>query len=113
MIQPSSPFSKLQLLPQEEKLEVLKQKGELFIGIPRESQFQERRICLTPDGVNALTANGHKVLIEAGAGEDASFTDLEYPDMKLQCRGLFWERKPKDLLVFCRIYPRNSKKKDC
>ncbi|MGB5507388.1 alanine dehydrogenase [Robiginitalea sp.] len=78
MNQPSSPFSKQQLLPQEEKLEVLKQKGELFIGIPRESQFQERRICLTPDGVNALTAHGHKVLIEAGAGEDASFTDLQY-----------------------------------
>ena len=78
MNQPSSPFSKQQLLPQEEKLEVLKQKGELFIGIPRESQLQERRICLTPDGVNALSAHGHKVMIEAGAGEDASFTDLEY-----------------------------------
>lgn len=78
MNQPSSPFSKQQLLPQEEKLEVLKQKGELFIGIPRESQLQERRICLTPDGVNALSAHGHKVIIESGAGEDASFTDLEY-----------------------------------
>ena len=78
MNQPSSPFSKQQLLPQEEKLEVLKQKGELFIGIPRESQLQERRICLTPDGVNALTAQGHKVMIEAGAGADASFTDLQY-----------------------------------
>ena len=78
MNQPSSPFSKQQLLPQEEKLEVLKQKGELFIGIPIESQLQERRICLTPDAVNALSAQGHKVLIEAGAGENASFTDLEY-----------------------------------
>lgn len=78
MNQPSSPFSKQQLLPQEEKLEVLKQKGDLIIGIPKESLFQERRICLTPDAVNALSAHGHQVLIEAGAGEDASFTDLEY-----------------------------------
>ncbi|UCE68270.1 MAG: alanine dehydrogenase [Flavobacteriaceae bacterium] len=78
MDQPSSPFSKQQLLPQEEKLEVLKQKGELFIGIPKESQYQERRICLTPDAVNALVAHGHKVLIEAGAGEEANFADLEY-----------------------------------
>ena len=80
MDQPSSPFSKQQLLPQEETLEVLKQKGELFIGIPKESQYQERRICLTPDAVNAITAHGHKVLIESGAGEGASFTDADYTD---------------------------------
>lgn len=78
MDQPSSPFSKQQLLPQEETLEVLKQKGELFIGIPNEIQYQEKRICLTPDAVNALTANGHKVLIEAGAGKSASYSDVEY-----------------------------------
>ena len=78
MNQPSSPFSKQQLLPQEEKLEVMLQKGELFIGIPKESQYQEKRICLTPDAVNAITAHGHKVLIESGAGEGASFSDMEY-----------------------------------
>ena len=78
MNQPSSPFSKQQLLPQEEKLEVMLQKGELFIGIPKESQYQEKRICLTPDAVNAITAHGHQVLIESGAGEGASFSDMEY-----------------------------------
>jgi len=80
MHQPSSPFSKQQLLPQEETLEVLKQKGELFIGIPNENQYQEKRICLTPDAVNALTSNGHRVLMEAGAGESASYTDKEYTE---------------------------------
>ena len=78
MNQPSSPFSKQQLLPQEEKLEIMFQKGELFIGIPKESQYQEKRICLTPDAVNAITAHGHRVLIESGAGEGASFSDMEY-----------------------------------
>jgi alanine dehydrogenase len=78
MKQPTSPFSKQQLLPQEETLEVLKQKGELFIGIPKENQYQEKRICLTPDAVNAITAHGHRVLIESGAGEGAHFTDIEY-----------------------------------
>ena len=78
MDQPASPFSKQQLLPQEETLEILKQKGELFIGIPNEIQYQEKRICLTPDAVNALTAHGHKVLMEAGAGESASYADIEY-----------------------------------
>ncbi|NAS13598.1 alanine dehydrogenase [Poritiphilus flavus] len=78
MDQPSSPFSKQQLLPQEETLEVLKQKGELYIGLPKENQYQEKRICLTPDAVNAITAHGHKVLIEAGAGTGAKFSDLDY-----------------------------------
>ena len=78
MNQPSSPFSKQQLLPQEEKLEVLRQKGELFIGLPKESQYQEKRICLTPDAVGAITAHGHKVLIESGAGETAGFSDLDF-----------------------------------
>ena len=84
MDQPTSPFSKQQLLPQEEKLEVLQQKGELYIGIPKESQYQEKRICLTPDAVGAIVAHGHKVLIEAGAGEGASFSDLDYTNAGAQ-----------------------------
>ncbi|MBC9797272.1 alanine dehydrogenase, partial [Sinomicrobium weinanense] len=75
-----SPFTKQQLLPQEEMLEVLKQKGELFIGIPREIAYQEKRVCLTPDAVNALTAHGHRVIIESKAGEGANFTDTEYSE---------------------------------
>ncbi len=78
MDQPTSPFSKQQLLPQEETLEVFKQKGELLIGIPRENQYQEKRICLTPDAVTAITANGHRVIVEAGAGESAFYPDVEY-----------------------------------
>ncbi|MFC4096860.1 alanine dehydrogenase [Euzebyella saccharophila] len=78
MNQPTSPFSKQQLLPQEETLEVLKQKRDLFIGIPKENQYQEQRVCLTPDAVNAITSNGHRVLIESGAGEGAHYSDLDY-----------------------------------
>ena len=66
------------MLPQEETLEVVKQKGELFIGIPKENQYQEKRVCLTPDAVNAITAHGHRVLLESGAGEGANFSDLDY-----------------------------------
>ena len=80
MSQPTSPFSKQQLLPQEETLEILKQKGELFIGIPNENQYQEKRICLTPDAVTAITANGHRVMIEASAGESAFYSDKEYAE---------------------------------
>jgi alanine dehydrogenase len=75
-----SPFSKFELMPQEEKLEVSKHKSELFIGLPKEISFQERRICLTPDGVNSLVSQGHRVLIECGAGESSSYTDREYAE---------------------------------
>ena len=75
-----SPFSKQQLLPQEEMLEVLKRKGELYIGIPKETSFQEKRVCLTPDAVSALITNGHKVLLESGAGNDSKFSDKDYSE---------------------------------
>lgn len=77
---PNSPFSIAQLLPQEEKLEIARQKSKLFIGIPKESCTQERRICITPDGVNSLTQHGHDVLIEAGAGISAGYSDRDYAD---------------------------------
>ena len=75
-----TPFSKSQLLPQEEKLEISKQRSDLFIGIPKESSYQERRICLTPDAVNSLISEGHRVMIESGAGLSASYTDQEFSD---------------------------------
>lgn len=75
-----SPFTKAQLLPQEETLAIFKKKGELFIGIPKENHFQEKRVCLTPDAVSALTANGHRVMIESGAGKGSKFKDKNYSD---------------------------------
>jgi alanine dehydrogenase len=75
-----TPFTKQQLLPQEEKLEISRHKSELFIGIPKETSYQERRICLTPDAVHSLTAHGHRIMMEAGAGESSSYSDKEYSD---------------------------------
>lgn len=79
-----SPFTRAQLLPQEETLEISRQKGELFIGIPKETYFQEKRICLTPDAVAAIVANGHKVLVEKSAGIEAGFSDQDYSEAGAQ-----------------------------
>ncbi len=84
MPNPKSPFTKAQLLPQEETLEIARQKGELFIGIPKEAYFQEKRICLTPDAVSAIVSNGHRVLMENGAGLEAGFSDNEYSEAGAQ-----------------------------
>ncbi|MBP8793058.1 MAG: alanine dehydrogenase [Lutibacter sp.] len=76
----SSPFSKFELIPLEERLEIARQKGSLVIGIPKETHYQEKRVCLTPDAISALTAQGHKFVIETGAGDGAKFTDSEYSE---------------------------------
>ena len=75
-----SPFTKDQLLPQEETLEIYKHKGQLFLGIPKENAYQEKRVCLTPDAVAAITAHGHRVLFESGAGSGARFSDKDYSE---------------------------------
>ena len=75
-----SPFSKEELIPQAEMLEIKKQKSEFFIGIPKETHFEEKRICLTPDAVAALTAHGHQVIVESGAGNGSNYSDIEYSE---------------------------------
>ena len=45
------------LLPKEEMLEVEQKKGSLFIGIPKETSFQERRVALVPETVSLLVAH--------------------------------------------------------
>ncbi len=73
-------FKLKDILPQEERLAVFKSKCDLYIGIPLETSYQEKRICLTPDAVSALVNNGHKVMIESTAGDSANYTDKEYSE---------------------------------
>lgn len=75
-----SPFSKEELLPQAEMLEVERKKGELLIGLPKETDSEEKRVCLTPDAVAALVSHGHRIVIETGAGEGSNYTDQEYSE---------------------------------
>ncbi|MDE3213225.1 MAG: alanine dehydrogenase [Bacteroidota bacterium] len=64
----------------EETLDIKPRESELFIGIPRETSFQENRIALTPEAVSVLVANNHRVIIESKAGEGASYSDKDYSD---------------------------------
>jgi alanine dehydrogenase len=65
----------------EETLDVKPKGAELFIGIPKETSFNENRVALTPDAVGVLVNNGHRVIIETKAGEGASFSDNDYSEM--------------------------------
>ena len=68
------------LLPQEEMLETERKKGSLFIGIPKETFFQENRVCLVPDAVALLVNNGHRVIVETNAGKAAHFDDKDFSE---------------------------------
>jgi alanine dehydrogenase len=68
------------LLPKEETLEIARKKGNLYIGIPKEISFQEKRVALVPEAVSLLVANGHRVKIETQSGELSNFSDTEYSE---------------------------------
>lgn len=68
------------LTPKEEMLEVRKKKSDLYIGIPRETAFQEHRVALVPQAVQLLVNNGSRVVIETNAGKDARIEDHEYSE---------------------------------
>lgn len=48
------------------------------IGVPREVKDGERRVGVTPEGARQLVADGHTVLVEAGAGAAVGFADGDY-----------------------------------
>ncbi len=74
----TTPFSKLDLMPLEEKLLVEQNQSSLLIGIPKEPINTDRRVSITPEAVQTLCNHGHRVVIESQAGIGASYSDLEY-----------------------------------
>lgn len=72
------------LMPQEETLEVTRKKGSLYIGIPKETSFQEKRVALVPDTVSLLVANGHRVKVESKSGDGSNFSDNDYSEAGAQ-----------------------------
>ena len=50
----------------------------MIIGVPTEIKDSERRVGMTPTGVDELSAHGHRVLIQSGAGVGSGFGDDAY-----------------------------------
>ncbi len=48
------------------------------VGIPKEIKADEHRVAITPSGVAALTAHGHTVFVEAGAGVGSHIPDAAF-----------------------------------
>jgi alanine dehydrogenase len=56
----------------------LKEVIHMIIGIPREVKDNENRVAVSPSGVQAMTNEGHKVLVESNAGLGSGFTNELY-----------------------------------
>lgn len=51
---------------------------QLTVGVPKEIFQNERRVAISPAGVEALIKQGFNVVVESGAGESAKFSDDMY-----------------------------------
>ncbi|MEY3368982.1 MAG: hypothetical protein RI973_2137 [Bacteroidota bacterium] len=69
-----------QLQPQTETLALESPRRGLTIGLPKLEMMQENRVALVPTAVASLTGFGHHILLEAGAGEKANYTDHRYSE---------------------------------
>src|SRR4051794_29054050 len=52
--------------------------GMTIVGVPTEIKADEHRVGLTPTGVRELVARGHRVVVQAGAGEGSAIADADY-----------------------------------
>ena len=52
--------------------------GAMRIGVPTEIKTDEYRVAITPAGVRELSARGHEVLVQAGAGEGSAMGDEQF-----------------------------------
>ncbi|MGE3821104.1 MAG: alanine dehydrogenase [Isosphaeraceae bacterium] len=50
----------------------------MIVGVPKETKTDEYRVAMLPVGAEELTAAGHTVLIEEGAGLGSGITDDQY-----------------------------------
>ncbi len=67
-------------MPQEELLEVSRKMKKITIGIPAETDDNEKRVAITPESAGLLTAHGNEVIMQSGAGTGAQYSDKDYSE---------------------------------
>ena len=61
---------------------------QLTIGVPKEIFQNEKRVALSPAGVQALVKQGFNTVVESGAGEASKFSDDHYRAAGAQIQGV-------------------------
>uniref|UniRef100_G1MX66 proton-translocating NAD(P)(+) transhydrogenase n=1 Tax=Meleagris gallopavo TaxID=9103 RepID=G1MX66_MELGA len=60
---------------------------QLTVGVPKEIFENEKRVALSPAGVQALIKQGFNVVVESGAGEASKFSDDHYREVGAKIQG--------------------------
>lgn len=68
------------IYPQEAVAKIATSGHSVLVGIPKETESQEKRVVLTPEAVALLVNNNQRVMVETGAGDASKFSDKEYSD---------------------------------
>src|SRR5436309_7355130 len=50
----------------------------MIVGVPKEIKTDEYRVAMIPVGVEELTRAGHRVVVQAGAGQGSGIPDEDY-----------------------------------
>lgn len=68
------------------------------IGLPKEIKTSERRVAITPEGVERLVGAGHSVVVETDAGVGSGFSNTQYEKSGATISSVFsvWQQ---DLIV--------------
>lgn len=74
------PLKTTSFVVREFLLKVNKSRSVLTIGIPKENERFEKRLALTPETVSLLVDEGHKVIVETGAGLPINYSDNYYSE---------------------------------
>ena len=53
----------------------------MIVGVTKEIKTDEYRVAMIPVGVEELTRLGHRVLIQAGAGQGSGISDDQYASL--------------------------------
>ena len=75
-----NPHKTTSFVVREFLLKVNKTQAALTIGIPKENSRFEKRLALTPEAVALLVDDGHKVILESGAGLPINYSDNYYSE---------------------------------
>lgn len=90
----------------------------MIIGVLKETKADEFRVALRPVGAELLASDGHRVLVEAGAGLKSGFSDDEYvragaevsagPDAIFELANLIVKVKEPQPAEIARLEPRHT-----
>ncbi|MCR5454903.1 MAG: alanine dehydrogenase [Bacteroidales bacterium] len=72
--------NEISLIPEEKLKEITLNGRDLTVAVLKNNPDLDTRVPLTPMAVSILSAAGHHILIEAGAGIAANYTDAQYAE---------------------------------